>query len=82
VLQERERKYSRKAQDGQRPNGELAKGLKEGTRIKASWYGYNQGKNQGKMSNFQMYFAKSLKASQDRDCCQIALFSRRDNGQR
>jgi len=42
MLQERERAHSGKARDGPRPGNELAKGPREGARMKVSQYCYNQ----------------------------------------
>jgi len=61
-----------KAWDGPRHGAELTKRPREGAKIKASQYGYNQGKNQ---YIFQGVLLKTWKASQDGDRWKFVLFS-------
>ena len=58
------------------------KAPRRGTVLKASRYGYNQGKNQGNNPKSQSILQKTWKVSQDGDCQDFALFSREDDGPR
>ena len=64
VLWEEETVHLGKAQDGPNHDGKSAKGSGErGQELKASWHGYNQGKNQDSNLESQDVLLKASKAS-------------------